>query len=647
MRNIETVCSATPLQAGFIFHTVYGDGDGAYIAQLSFRLRGEVDGVALRESWRRMIERHSALRTIFVWRREAEPVQVVYRQVGLPWEQEDWRGLSAIEQEEQLQGLLQADRRRGFELKRAPLLRLYLIRLDEESYRFIFSCHHLVLDGWSFAVVLKEVFDCYQALCRGERLRLPAVRPFGDYIAWLQGRDGSGARQYWQERLKGFRMPTALRVERARAGTADQAAAYAEQRISIPPSASQGLASLGRRERLTLNTLVQGGWALLLSRYSGEDDVVFGTTVSGRPAELAGVETMVGLFINTLPHRVRVRDDARLLSWLQELQTQQLERQPYEYSRLVDVQGWSEVPRGQALFESLLVVENYPVDASLQGQPLAAVQIEDVRFREQTNYPLTLVVVPGAGLTLRLMYDAHRYEEATVRRLLGHLQGLLETIGTGADRRLGDVSLLTAAEQRELLVDWNRHAPRHRRDRGIHEKFEEQAASRPDAIAVVCEGQQLTYEQLNRRANQLAHHLRGAGVGREVAVGIFMERTLEMVVAILGVLKAGGTYVPLDPAYPAARLGLMLADVQARVIVAEAALAPRLPEHAAAVVVLDAERELIARQSETGPAHRSWADDLAYVIYTSGSTGKPKGVMVTPRQCGASSGGDRELVRFR
>ena len=627
LQNVETISPVSPLQAGMLFHTVYGEGEGTYIAQLSWRMRGAVDAEAMKEAWRRMLERHSILRTVFIWEREKEPFQVVYGEVGLPWEQYDWAGMSAEEQKEQLEGLLQADRRRGYELTQAPLLRLYLIRLDEESYQFIFSCHHLLLDGWSFAVVMKEVFGCYEALYGGEEWSAPAGRPFVDYIDWLQRQEMSGARQYWEERLKGFREPTGLRVERAGAGGGG-AAGYAEQRVSLEPAVSREVERVGRRERLTLSTLVQGGWALVLSRYSGEDDVVFGTTVSGRPAELAGVETMVGLFINTLPQRVRVPDEARLFSWLQELQTQQLERQQYEYSPLVEVQGWSEAPRGQALFESLLVVENYPVDASLQKQPLKVVEVDEVRFREQTNYPLTLVVVPGASLTLRMMYDAQRYEEATIRRLLGHLQGMLEQMGRGRDARLGELSVLSAGEREELL-EWNSCEPRDRKEEGIHKKFEEQVKRRPEAIAVVCEGRQLTYEQLNRRANQLAHQLRSEGVGREEPVGICVERRLEMVVAILGVLKAGGVYVPLDPAYPAARLGLMLADTKARVIVTEAGVAGRLPEHEGREVVLDRDWEQIAKQSEANPEHESLGDDLAYIIYTSGSTGKPKGVMVS------------------
>jgi amino acid adenylation domain-containing protein/non-ribosomal peptide synthase protein (TIGR01720 family) len=629
--NVEAVYPVTPLQAGLIFHTVYGTGTGSYVAQLSFRMRGVVDAGAWRAAWAEVVQRQTSLRTGFVWKREREPVQVVYRQVAVPWEEQDWRGLTPTEQDEQLEGLRRADRRRGFELPQAPLLRLYLIRLEEGVWQVVVSCHHLVLDGWSFAVVVTEVCRCYEARCAGVPVGLEPARPFGDYIAWLQQQDRTGAAAYWRQALQGFRTPTVLRVaggEGEGQGPAS-AAGYAEEQLALSAAENEALARLGRRERLTLSTLVQGGWAVVLGRYSGSEDVMFGTTVAGRPAGLAGVETMVGLFINTLPQRVRVAGEARLLGWLQALQTQQLERQAYEDSSLVEVQGWSEVPRGQPLFESLLVVENYPVDAGLQRQPLRGVTLEQVHFAEQTNYPLTLVVVPGAAVTLRLLYDTGRYAAPAMRRLLEHLATVLGQISRGTDVPLAAIALLPAAEHAVLMARWSaRAAAGGAPEQGLHQIFEGQVERTPDAVAAVYEDQEVTYGALNRRANQLAHHLRRAGVGPEVLVGICLERSLDLVVAILGVLKAGGAYVALDPAYPPARLARMLTDSGMAVVVTADRLAGPV-RSAPRVVRLDTDGPAIARERASNPDVPSLADQLAYVIYTSGSTGVPKGVMVS------------------
>jgi amino acid adenylation domain-containing protein/thioester reductase-like protein/non-ribosomal peptide synthase protein (TIGR01720 family) len=645
MQNVEDFYPLSPLQQGMLFHSLYAPESGVYFLQLSCTAHGDLDVAAFKRVWQQAVERHPVLRTAFLWEGLKEPVQVVHRRVRLPWEQHDWRGLALTEQDERLEVFLRADRARGFALSQAPLMRLTLIQVAEDSYHFVWSHHHLLLDGWSVSLLLKEVFVLYEAFCRGQVLPLDSPRPYRDYIAWLRQQDLTQAEAFWQQALKGVTAPTPLGVDRASDGLSGQDEDYATQQVRLSQAVTAALQSLARQQQLTLNTLVQGAWALLLSRYSGEDDVVFGVVVSGRPTALVGAESMLGLFINTLPVRVQVSPAASLLGWLKALQDRQVEARQYEYSPLVQVQGWSEVPRGLPLFESILVFENYPLDASLRMRGVRT-QLRHIRLMDRTNYPLTIMAVPGAELLLRIGYDCRRFDAGTITRLLGHFQTVLEGMVAHPERRLAEVSLLTEAERQQVLVAWNATQAAAPPAQCLHTLFEARVTQTPDAVAVVCEDHQLTYRELNARANQLAHRLRTLGVGPEVLVGLYMERSLELIIGLLGILKAGGAYVPLDPAYPPERLAFMLADTQAPVLVTQQRMLAGLSAEQGwrdqggearsalcnarcQVLCLDTDWETIAQESQENPAVEIPAEALAYVIYTSGSTGSPKGVLVS------------------
>ncbi|MDY7076204.1 MAG: amino acid adenylation domain-containing protein, partial [Chloroflexota bacterium] len=636
-RNIEAVYPLSPMQQGMLFHSLYAPESGVYFEQLSCTLRGNLDVPAFERAWQRVVERHPVLRTSFVWKRLDKTLQVVHRRVRLPLEQQDWRGMSLAEQEARLEAFLQAERSRGFNLAQPPLVRLALMRTEENGHSFVMNHHHLLLDGWSLPLLMKEVMTFYEAFSKDQELDLEPGRPYRDYIAWLQKQDATEAQVFWRQTLEGFAAPTPLIVDRDPTNVPDQEQDYAMQEIRLPADTTAALQSLARQHQLTLNTLVQGAWALLLSRYSGEEDVVFGATVSGRPAEMAEAETMMGLFINTLPVRVQVRPEASAVSWLKELLALQVEMRQYEYSSLTQIQGWSDVPQGVPLFESILVFENYPVDASLQGQK-GSLEIENVRSIERTNYPLTVVSGPGHEMALNVAYDCRRFDAGAVKRMLGHLQTLLEGIASDPEQRLSALPLLTEAERQQLLVAWNATEIPYPADRCVHELFEARVAQQPEAIAVTFpstgsgqgEDKALTYEKLNRRANQLAHYLQKLGVGPETLVGICVERSLEMIIGVLGVLKAGGAYLPLDPAYPPERLTFMVEDAQVPVLLTQAHL--RNTQYAIRdTICLDAGWQDIAQESDENPVSGATPESLAYVIYTSGSTGKPKGTMLQHR----------------
>ena len=627
-RDVEDIYPLSPMQQGMLFHKLRDPASSMYVEQLSLRLSGALNVEAFASEWKAALARHPILRTAFAWEGLDAPLQIVRTSVPLPWTHHDWRHLLPREQEERLEALLAEERAPGFDLAVAPLMRIALLQLTDHVYQCVWTHHHLLLDGWSLALFFKELFHSYEATWRGDAIQPEVRRPYRDYIAWLQQQDMSAAQAFWREALRGFSAPTPLSVVRA-SGKRDEAlaASSAELGRRLSAATTTALLETARAHGLTLNTLVQGAWALLLSRYSGEEDVVFGATVSGRSADLAGIDAMVGIFINTLPVRVLLPEDMPVLSWLKQLQHRQAEPLRYEFSPLTLVQRCSEIARNEDLFSSLLVVENYPVDPTLR-QGNSPLVITDVRAVEQTNYPLTIVVVPDRELFVRALYATDLLDEATVSRLLGHFETLLEGITTSPEERIGDLSLLTTPERQQLLTEWNNTGVNDPVERSVHALFEGHAARAPEAVAVVFDGQRLTYRELNERANRLAHHLRALGVGPEVLVGLCVERSVEMVVGLLGILKAGGAYVPLDPAYPSQRLAFMVSDAGMPVLVTQQALLSQLPEHGARVVCLDTDGEAIGRESSANPASGVEPHHLAYVIYTSGSTGAPKGVLV-------------------
>lgn len=633
--NIQDIYELSPAQQGILFHSLYSPESGVYFVQIRFTLHGLLNVVAFDRAWQQVVARHTALRTSFYWESLDKPLQVVNLKVKVSLEQHDWRGIAPVEQQERLDAFLESDRKQGFDLSQAPLMRLTLIRVADNSYQFVWSQHHLILDGWSTVLVLKEVVELYDGLSQGKDLTLTPSRAYGDYIAWLQQQDLSKAEMFWRQALGGIQAPTPL-IGLDADNLSNQEEKYDEQLLKLSAETTAAVQSLARQHQLTLNTLVQGAWALLLGRYSGEEDVVYGSTVSGRPADLVGAELMVGLFINTLPVRVKVDAEQSLLVWLRQLQGQLVEMRQYEYSPLVEIQGWSEVPRGVPLFESIVVFENYPVDRSLLERK-ANLEIQYVSSFEKTNYPLTLTVLPGSELKFAVSYDRRRFDRATITRMLGHFQTLLQGMVTNPKMFLKDLPLLTETEEHQLLVEWNDTWAEYPRNVCIHQLFEAQVERTPDAVAVVFDNEQLTYQQLNSRANQLARYLQKLGVGPEVLVGICVDRSLEMVVGLLGILKAGGAYLPLDPTYPKERLTFMLSDAKVSVLLTQEKLVEYLPEHQASVVCLDSEAllptadrdwKIISQDYRTNPDSGVQPENLAYVIYTSGSTGKPKGVMI-------------------
>ncbi len=631
MKNVADIYPLSPVQLGMLFHTLAEgepESSGVYVNQYTCELKGVLQLPLFQQAWQQTIERHPVLRTAFLWEGLDEPLQVVRQQVNLPWQMLDWTGEENWEK--RIEAFLSGDRAKGFNLAKAPLLRLTLIQRNEEIIQLIWTSHHMLFDGWSLPLIWQDMLAYYEALLKERTPQLERVRPYRDYIAWQQTQKKADSEQFWRSQLEGFTEPTPLPAvltagHKVFQDKVSQGYQQQSKQIEIKP-----LTEFARSQRLTLNTLVQGAWALLLHHYSSKAQVMYGSVVSGRPAALQGVEKMVGLFINTLPVLASIDTEKSVVDWLKDCQQQQLSLRDYGTAALSDLQQWSDLPAGSSLFESIVVFENYPTAEA----PELGFTVENARYLEQSNYPLALLVVPGESLELILLHDATRFERGAIARLLEHLELLLTVFLQQPNSKLSNLPRLTLTEQQEI-DSWLHAHHQNSTSSGllIHHMIEAQVVKTPNAEAVVFNGKSLTYEELNQQANQLAYELRSRGVTPGTFVAVCLNRSVDMVVCTLAILKAGGTYVPLDPTYPAERLAYCLQDTAPKIICTDRSV--NVPSESIPCLFVD-DPTLYTHPIENLP-NLSQSSDLAYVIYTSGSTGQPKGVMVTHQNLVAST----------
>ncbi|HCL0960123.1 TPA: AMP-binding protein, partial [Legionella pneumophila] len=613
----------TPMQEGLLYHSLKDEDRGEYIVRLAFVLNSTVNEALFRQAWHDVVNQYDSLRVSFVWLDVTQSLQRVEEEVTLPWEVLDWR--DKVNWREDLAQLFEQEGVRGFDLTKAPLMRFYWISLSPQQTLFVFVNHHLLLDGWSSALVLKQVMAVYRQLLEQGRAPSLSCPRYRDYVHWLIQQDREAAKQYWVTLLSDGQAGTALPIQKK----------CTTETLPLPKRVDWVLTAEETRQLnhwvkthgLTINTLIQGAWGLLLHRYTGQEAVVFGQVVSGRAAHLSRIEEQVGLLINTIPLKIEIRGDTKGLDYLHSVQNRLAESQQYAYVSLSEIQRWIGLDGRTPLVEHLVVFENYPIDRTEQS----ALAIQETIVKEQTNYSLNLIAAPGDRLSLRIEYDNNGYQEEDMARLMAHVQNLLWALVRRPDSMVRSYWMLSAEERQRLLIDWNKTERAYPQDKTVHGLFEEQVGRTPDNVAVVYEEEQLTYRELNAKANQLAHYLREQSVGPEVLVAIACERSLEMVIGILGILKAGGAYVPLDPSYPKERLEFMLKDTQAPLLLTQKALRKTLPKTKAKVVCLDEWSMAVGNYPTTNPIPAASANNLAYVIYTSGSTGQPKGVMIEHR----------------
>lgn len=626
----------SPMQQGMLFHFLKEPHSGVDIEQIVVHLRENVDPARMKEAWNWLMGRHDILRTHFLWEDVDRPQQEVLSGITLPFTVEDVHSFESQESRQtRLDAFLQTDRQQGFDLHQAPLMRIALLKWSDQSSSLVWTFHHALLDGRCFPALLREVFEAYAELKTGTIELRSAPPSYRHYIDWLQEQDFSSADSFWKNQLSGFMAPTPLVVDHPPQG--QDRYRQGEAWESLTEASTNRLRELTASHHLTMNSIVMAAWAILLHRYSREEDIVFGATRACRKSSVPDAGDTIGLFINTVPVRCRLGGEDTLLAVCKSLRQQWLDIRPYEHTPLARVKSLSQVPAAQPLFDSLLVFENYRLDTAMRSLGSAWSERE-VELHELTNFPITLAAYDGKALSFKIEFDRNRFEDSAIVRMLGHLRRVLEAMAENPAALIRDVQIVTDTEREQLVHDFN--LPSQLKSDSItadgticlHNLFERQVLRSPESVALTCDGESLTYAELNAQANRLARRLVKHGIKPDTLVGLCLDRTNKLVVAILAILKSGGAYLPIDLAYPADRLAFMLEDAQAPVLLTETKLLPNLPSTRAHVICVD---DIMAQPMQESEAANlpaiSGPDNLAYVIYTSGTTGKPKGSLITHR----------------
>ncbi|EID77305.1 non-ribosomal peptide synthetase, partial [Rhodococcus opacus RKJ300 = JCM 13270] len=623
---VVDVWPLAPLQSGLLFHALLAEASlDVYTVQVRLDLGGRVDGDRLRSAAQAVLDRYPNLRTAFVTDSEGGSVQVVLDRVEVPWSEVDLRGVPESERDAALGRVLAEDVARSFDLAAPPLVRFTLVTVAEGRYTLVMANHHIVLDGWSMPLLMKDLLVLYAT--RGDASVLPRVRSYRSFLAWLGEQDPRVSAQRWAAALEGVDEPTLLapevpgRVISTRSG---------EVRTEVGVETTAALSALAVRLGVTLNTITQAAWGVVLSRLTGREDVVFGATVSGRPAALAGVESMVGLFINTLPVRIRLRPNESVRELLVRVQGEQADLLDHHYLGLTEIQR---AAGAGALFDTLTAFESYPVDqAGLveQAQAIDEMTVDGVQGSDNTHYPLTLQIAAGSSIGFTWKYLQDAFTAGEVEALAGRLVRVLEAVAADDGTQIDDIEVLDSAERELVLAGWNESSYPVDAGATLVSLFDAQVARTPDPVAVVFAGESLSYAEFASRVNRLARYLISVGVGPESTVAVALRRSVDLLVALVAVIKAGGGYVPVDPDYPVERIEFMLADAAPSVVLASSGFTVAVPSSVAVVDLgaVDVSGFADAPVSDAERVAPLRADNPAYVIYTSGSTGRPKGVVV-------------------
>ncbi|MFB6367482.1 amino acid adenylation domain-containing protein [Paenibacillus elgii] len=623
--EVEDIIGLTPIQEGMLFHYLQDSKADHYHEQLCLRLTGTMHEEWFREAWNEVTRTNELLRTVFRWENVKQPIQIILKSHQVALDYTDLSREIASVKESALEEAKKRDLQQKFDLQDVPF-RVSLFQVGDRAAVMLVSNHHILYDGWSSGIILKEFLEAYDRLSRQQETPARAKTPFKTFVKWLQSQDKGKQAAYWGAYLNELEDSKPLSVVRK----ARTAGSGGHERMKLSAETKRDLERFAASHELTLASVFFAAWGILLQRYKNSREAVFGTTLSGRPAQITGCEEMVGLFINTVPLRVPFREGWRLLEAVKKTNEDLREREEYEHTSIVDIKSYARRKPTAELFDTVMVVENYPLDQRLKTQH-GALAIDSYSAVEQTNYDLLVSLEIDEAIQITASYNSGVYDKTAIRKILQHFSFLLSQLIQQPDMKLEEVEMISDAEKAQILNKFNHTAAEYRKDRTLHAWFEEQAAKTPDRIAVVDDEASITYRALDERANRLAHRLRSKGVETEHIVGLLMPRSIDGVAAILGVLKAGGAYLPIDPGYPAHRIEHMLQDSGARLLIADGELigAVRTIPWPGETVMLD------DPGADSFPSHSPAVDvtvnHLAYVIYTSGSTGKPKGVLIEHR----------------
>ncbi|MCK4259525.1 MAG: amino acid adenylation domain-containing protein, partial [Halanaerobiales bacterium] len=628
MKQFEKIYPLSPMQQGMLFHYLKDTKSIANFEQSELHLAGNLDIDLFEKSLNLLVQRYDILRTNFEYEKLQISRQVVYKNKNQKIYFED---LSMFEENEKLSYITkfkEIDLERGFDLAKDNLMRIAILKIDQENYKMIWSFHHIIMDGWCLGIIFKDLLMIYQALKVGKTANLSKAYPFSSYIDWLQNQDQEEAFEYWQNYLENYEqqaLPLGYNIN-----LRNREYAKNEHVFKFDGGLARSMKNIAKNCDITLNTLIQALWGILLQKYNNTDDVVFGAVVSGRPPEIQGIEQIVGLFINTIPVRVRYKKGESFAEVVKHLQEGVVLSRKYEYSSLAEIQ--SNTALKQNLVNNIVVFENYPVDKEMKNLGIENIgfEMKSLESSEQTNYDFNIILSPdGDGLVTKFSYNTFAYDAIFIKRMEEHFKNAIKAVVENPDICVEDIEILSHEEKDQILCDFNNTYADYPRDKTIHKLFEEQVEKTSENLAVVsrtCEEEkQLTYRELNEKANSLANILRENGVKENILVGIIAEKSLEMIVGVMAILKAGGAYLPIDPEYPQDRIKFMLEDCSVDILLKQGELEQNIEHNCNVIDILD---ETLYQINKENLQNINTPRSLAYVIYTSGSTGKPKGVMV-------------------
>ncbi|MGS0905061.1 non-ribosomal peptide synthetase [Bacillus altitudinis] len=619
--QVQDMYYLSPMQEGMLFHTLHHQEKGFYVEQMDMNVKGTLRHDLLEKSMNIIVERYDIFRTVFLHEKVKRPVQVVLKNRPFQLDVVDIQDLSESEQLERIDRFKQKDQLRGFDLSKDLLMRASVFQTGPSSYRWIWSYHHILLDGWCFGLVVQELFAIYHALLHDIPYRLEPVKPYKEYIQWLEKQDKQASLEYWTQSLAGFEGQSTFKEQRKQTNEHE----LGEIEWAMSKEETAALSELALQQNATLSSALQSAWSILLSRYQRSNDVLFGTVVSGRPADLAGVDRMVGLFINVIPRRIQLTDQMTFRSLLSETQQQSLAAEPHQYIPIYDIQAKA---GQQQLIDHIVVFENVPAAKKDEQESLLGFTVEDMNVYEKSNYDLNLLASPGEQLQLKLAFNQRAFDPAFVHKLKDQLTLLIKGTIKHPDQSVHTLTLVTKQEKQRMLEEWN--APELEHDQLYLTKwFEHNVRKQPNAVALSAGDHTMTYAELNEQANRLARHLQKNGVGHQTVTAILAERTPELIVSLLAVLKAGATYVPIDPDYPESRIQYMLKDSGATHLLTHSSFINQTRSLAFDGTYLFADdQEILLMSSENLPLEAG-LNDTAYIMYTSGTTGQPKGIMTT------------------
>jgi len=621
-KNIENIFALTSLQEGMLFHFLKEPESDQYFEQLCLEVSGEIDFILFKKTWALVVDSNQMLRTVFRWEKLEKPVQIELKRHVPTIRFHNFSGIINIPKSKLLEDIKAADRNEKFHLKEVPF-RITLCKLEEKKHMIILSNHHILYDGWSNGIIIKEFFNVYNDFVSSRTPVKPNKNDFKEFINWIQNQDINEQRIFWADYLDGFVGETKLQIEKKRETGIPKGGSFS---LKFTRNLTSELNKFFGNNRVSLASLFYGAWGILLQKYNDCNDVVFGTTVSGRDAKIEGIENIVGLFINTIPLRVQTQSGETIKNLLDGIDQTLISRKIFESTPLVHIQTFRQSLNGEALFNSVIDIENYPLDyASMRSH--ISLFLDSHSIIEMTNYDLTLVISIRDHIEVTFLYNTELFEEESIVRLSGHFMHLVHGMIKTPEKDLIEMEIITEEEKQQILLDFNDTDTEFPRDKTVNEWFEDMVAKKTDNSAIEYEGRQLTYIELNKKANQIAELLRNKSIKSDDIIGLMVERSIEMMVGILGILKSGGAYLPVEPDYPQERVRFMLDDSNAKLLLTQRCFKYNI-DNRYTIIDLDDTNNTMNSPTTLNPEKINEAKDLAYVIYTSGSTGKPKGVMI-------------------